>query len=269
VAQINTSRSVSFDGVDEGLFLAVLVNIYCVPLLNTSGWVQGWVKSQKSGRQMLFGCRSDDASVSSNAYISITAGGNFVFSVGSTSGLHTATSALVYANDNIWHHVLGVKENQNLFIFVDGLQVGNGNTGGTGGSCRGLSEGLNVGYHERGGGDEDFFGGRMTQCAFITGLGEARAALGLRLFNGGIPLDLTSESGIQSWLELPGVSPPTVIADAGVENAASGEDDSTPFNMNLAANILNDFPGALLSDVGKVYPSAYKRIFPVAYPKAN
>ena len=87
------------------------------PLLNnlTGFTVEGWIKTTSYNRNSFFG--QDNA-----IELGFAADGSIeLWSEGLQTNLYTGT--LTYPRDGEWHHVAGVGNGQNMFIYIDGILV--------------------------------------------------------------------------------------------------------------------------------------------------
>lgn len=92
------------------------VNLGTSLLNNLTGFtLEGWIKTTSYNRNSFFG--QDNA-----IEIGFAADGSIeLWSEGLSTNLYTSTSA--YPRDGEWHHVAGVGNGQNMFIYIDGVLV--------------------------------------------------------------------------------------------------------------------------------------------------
>ncbi|MEZ4923227.1 MAG: LamG-like jellyroll fold domain-containing protein, partial [Crocinitomicaceae bacterium] len=125
VAAVDQNYGLNFDGSND----YVALNSFYQSTGNTEVTVEAWIRTTKTGAQII---SSYDRSDYWRLGVSSTGGstGQVTWSIGTDAGiLDLASSGTVI--DGNWHHVAGVYDNGNAFIYIDGLLDGTAALGST------------------------------------------------------------------------------------------------------------------------------------------
>ncbi|MEK6837693.1 MAG: LamG domain-containing protein, partial [Nanoarchaeota archaeon] len=121
-------KAMAFDGVNDYI---------TVPSTITSGFDQkftasAWVKTNTLTGQSITGQWSGTTTTDRTFSLFVNANGTISFNV-RTSSPQAQPEIVSSANvsDNRWHHVAGVRNGQNMLVYVDGVQSGSGTQSGT------------------------------------------------------------------------------------------------------------------------------------------
>src|SRR3989344_1441586 len=153
-------QGASFDGINDRIEIPHTGSInlgadgskFSISLwFKTSGNVGVWADH-------LIGKASDTSNLPNPLGVSLQLDNKISFSSNEAGRAHTATSTLAY-NDNSWHHIVGVRDDNDLYLYLDGILVAS-NTGGSIGDTRSSSP-LQIGTYTTGAVSGEWFNGKI------------------------------------------------------------------------------------------------------------
>ena len=205
-------NSFSFDGVDEYLDLGAPLNLRILGSVSVSCWV----KYTDSGGTRYINSFGDK-------YGLYTSGGKLIWHYRNPSNQFLSVASLTNFNDGEWHHVMGVNDETNLKIYIDGV-LNNSNTNGSTGivgtnNSRIGARWTNANYFE--GSIDEFYIWDNDQSANIS-----------IIYGNGVPTDISSLNPLGHWRM--GENATWNGSTWTLTDQGSGGNDATSVNMEEA-----------------------------------
>lgn len=171
--------SFSFDGIDEYLTLGAPLNLRILGSVSVSCWV----KYTDSGGTRYINSFGDK-------YGLYTSGGKLIWHYRNPSNQFLNVASLSNFNDGEWHHVMGVNDETNLKIYIDGV-LNNSNTNGSTGIAGATDSRIgarwnNANYFE--GSIDEFYIWDSDQSANIS-----------TIYGNGVPTDISALNPLGHW----------------------------------------------------------------------
>jgi hypothetical protein len=139
-AYSSAGYALDFNGTDE--YVQVPDDVSLDANLGDSFTVEAWIRTREDDNSMIFAKHSGG---SSGSYYFATFSGDWLdFTVITSSGRQDHTVSYAY-NDGKWHHVAGVYDGSDLWIYVDGVQIGG--TTAQSGSVNDTNYPVRIGYY--------------------------------------------------------------------------------------------------------------------------
>ncbi len=243
MALLNISNSVLGDGSDERMTVGLSGSETYNITLTDDYFISTWVKSTVSAgaNEFLYGIhKAGSSSFNGEVYLMINSSGVARFVTTQTGSNTIVLGTTNISNDSTWHHIMGVWNQGAVTVWVDGVQEGSG-TATQNGAIQTSKYAVSAFAYVFGGVPSNVFTGNLTHCVFGNGWSDSSVAdLVARHYNHRNPIDITSDSDIKQWYQMPGVATPTSTAQFGI-NTQGNEANMVATNFELA-DAVSDFP---------------------------
>jgi hypothetical protein len=210
----SNTKSLDFDGVDDYVTIGTPTNLKITGNVSVSAWV----KTTSSNTMILF------SGFDKWGLYFVSGKIRFNFRNASDAFKYVESSGTI--NDGNWHHVLGVNDQTNLKIYVDGSLSGS-NTDGSAGIVGTSDTRIGARYN-----NSLYISGNIDEVAIWNNDQSANAS---SIYNSGTPLSLSSYSPLAWYRMGDGDTFPT-LTDNG-----SGGNNGTMTNM-VSGDIVTDTP---------------------------
>ena len=243
MALLNTANSVLGDGSDERMTVGLSGSETYNITLSDDYFISTWVKSTANAGsdEFLYGIhKGGSSSFNGEVYLMIHSSGVPRLVTTQTGTNTNVLGTTVISNDGTWHHIMGVWNQGSVTLWLDGTQEGSG-TATQNGAIQTSKYAVSAFAYVFGGVASNVFTGNLTHCVFGNGWSDSSVSdLVARYYNSGNPIDITSDSDIKQWYQMPGVASPSSTSDFGI-NTQGNEANMVATNFELA-DAVSDFP---------------------------